>query len=109
MMENNGGDKDSETDAEDEMLGKLALVFIKGLAKEIRFDFKSDGSFRAAAPLFSSKDEQIGTWRVKGNDLILTVDGEDQKLPILKLTSKRLVIGNKGDSESGELHLKVSR
>ena len=113
MVEHNkDDDKDNDVGAGEKLLGKLAMVFLKGLAQEVKFDFKSDGSFKAKAPLFSSKEEQLGKWHIEGDDLVLTFDGKSEKFPILKLTSEQLVLEGKGDEEDNnkgkDLYLKVS-
>ena len=101
---------DNEDDKLGKFLGKLATAFVGFLAQEIKFDFKSDGSLKAKAPLFDIKGEQLGTWRIEGENLLLKFEGEEDdgtkktvklRFEIINITSKQLVL----KAEEGEDHL----
>lgn len=93
-----------ETKEKDDLGSQLVNALSGLMSKAIRFEFRSDGSFNANSPLFGSKKEQVGKWRIEGNDLVLTVKDQDKKIPIVKLTSSQLVLG--GEEDGKEVYLK---
>jgi len=95
-----GDEKKDKDDVGSQLVGALSGF----LSKAIRFEFKKDGTFNAKSPLLGSSKEQVGKWKIDGSDLVLTVNGEDKKIEIVKLTDSQLVLG--GGEKGKEVYLK---
>ncbi|OJJ20779.1 hypothetical protein BKI52_09350 [marine bacterium AO1-C] len=95
-----GKEKKDKDDVGSQIVGALSGL----LSKAIRFEFKSDGTFNANSPLLGSNKEQVGKWKIDGSDLVLTVNDEDKKIEIVKLTNTQLVLG--GGEKGKEIYLK---
>lgn len=94
----------SDKKEKDDIGSQIGNLLSGLMSKAIRFEFKSDGSFNAKSPFFGTNKEQIGEWKISGNDLILTVKGEDKTIKIVKLTENQLVLG--GNEKGQDFYLK---